>query len=30
VVAVVVALAVYGFRTALAGKPLFGRALLDD
>jgi hypothetical protein len=30
VVAVVVALSLYGFRTALAGKPLFGRALLDD
>jgi serine/threonine-protein kinase len=30
VVAVVVALSLYGFRAALAGKPLFGRALLDD
>ncbi len=30
VAAVVVALAAYGFHTSLAGKPLFGRALLDD
>ena len=30
VVLVFAALVVYGFRTALAGKPAFGKALLDD
>jgi hypothetical protein len=30
VVAVVAGLALYGFRTSLAGKPLFGRSLLED
>jgi hypothetical protein len=30
VVALFAALAVYGFRTSLAGKPIFGRPLLED
>ena len=30
VVGLFLALVVYGFRTALAGKPLFGRPLLED
>jgi hypothetical protein len=30
VVAVLIALAVYGFRTSLGGKPLFGSSLMDD
>jgi len=30
VVLTVVLLAVYGFHTSLAGKPLFGRLLLED
>jgi eukaryotic-like serine/threonine-protein kinase len=30
VLLVVLGLSVYGFKTALAGKPLFGRELLDD
>jgi hypothetical protein len=30
VVAVLVGLALYGFHTSLAGKPFFGRSLLED
>jgi hypothetical protein len=30
VVAALLALALYGFRTALGGKPVFGSSLLDD
>ena len=30
VVAVLLGLALYGFRTALGGKPVFGSSLLDD
>jgi hypothetical protein len=30
VLSVLAALAIYGFRTALAGRPAFGTALLDD
>jgi hypothetical protein len=30
VLLVVLGLSLYGFKTALAGKPLFGRELLDD
>jgi len=30
VVAVLVGLAIYGFRTSLGGKPVFGSSLMDD